>query len=707
MILHYILAYITKQGFLFSIFFVLFQRENMTSHQQPLHCESCSRYPYVGRVSVAVAEDDSVDFIYQFVKHRFVAVNNKNLSIFHTAPDIIGPPKFQNYGQLFHLPLSFEKRLRHITDVDISISTWQNIDFVKERLINILTPDYRDKTTSYQYIDIEFHEAVYPIRVCIYEICNPGSVIQIWAQNSNNQWFRLWDQWDEKSSQIVPPTSRLFSPPLSHLCNFKTKMLRLVFTNSSSQSYSKIDAVMLIGASKLIVSRNANESLTNVLKRINCMYSPCHDNVHNLTADLKSAHLDIVHLQQNFPEYCIICKSDIRKKISYKNNLRHKEVPQEIIPAYLQPNGEKNSRHNLLKSHSNYPKDLKLSSNESKELSLCSLSALPDEVLLIILKNLDLMTLCRMSYVDKRFNNLTRDPKLYTRLNIRCIRYWYSILDVSDKCMRDIFCYFSSRCKYLRQLDLTGSVFDVKDFVNFLDNCGIRLTHLRLSGCKSVDSRAVLKISKICKNLKELDLNRCYGIDDEGFSYLKKLKSLERLNLCSTCINAQQLCKILQKNQWMRELDTHLINREAVLIKLANLCRNLEVIDLSIHNLTSEGINALTNCKNLRKVKLRLYNYPVTDDSLFRFLSSNQHLQEVYLSDTVLTDHMLELLAQCKNLEILYLKLVKLVVPANCSIIFEQCPKLQEFYFIYYKISNQLFNQWKERYPHVSVYIHY
>ncbi|TGZ47849.1 F-box/LRR-repeat protein 4, partial [Temnothorax longispinosus] len=122
----------------------------------------------------------------------------------------------------------------------------------------------------YNYIfyfeDIEFHEAVYPIRVCIYEIYNPGSVMQIWAQDSNRcRWFKLWDE----SSQIVPPTSRLFSPPLSHPCNFKTKMLRLVFKKSSPKTYTKIDAVMLIGTSELILSKNANENLTNVLKRIN------------------------------------------------------------------------------------------------------------------------------------------------------------------------------------------------------------------------------------------------------------------------------------------------------------------------------------------------------------------------------------------------------------------------------------------------------
>ncbi|XP_071572453.1 F-box/LRR-repeat protein 4-like isoform X3 [Temnothorax nylanderi] len=600
-------------------------RESMTSHYQPLYCESCSRYPYVGRLSVE--EEDSVDFIYQFVKKRFVAVNNENLSIYHTAPDIIGPPKFPNYGQLFHLPYFSEKMVSHITD--ISISPWQ------DKTIAFHFICWRNLAFKKGYIDIEFHEAVYPIRVCIYEIYNPGSVMQIWAQDSNNKWFKLWDE----SSHIVPPTSRLFSPPLSHPCNFKTKMLRLVFKESLPKTYTKIDAVMLIGTSELILSKNANESLTNVLKRINFMYSPCHDDVYNLTADLKSAHLDIVHLQESFSEYCVICKSDIRRKTSYKNNMRHKEVPQEVIPAYLQPNGEKNSRHNLLKSNSNYDKGLKLSSDESKELSLCSLSALPDEVLLMILKNLEFMSLFRMSYVDKRFNNLIRDPELYTRLSIRIV--------VSDK--------------------------------------------------------------QICKNLKELDLNNCPLIDDEGFSYLERLNGLECLDLRNTDIRTERLSKILQRNQRMRELHWYStgILLDAVPIDLGNLCHNLEIINSSASYLTPQGISALTNCKNLRKVHLYLYEYPFTYDSLFKLLSSYQNLQnlqEVYLHQGNLTDHGLELLAQCRNLKKLYFRSLRFHTPDNYFVIFEQCPKLQEFYLIRCHISDRLVNRWKKRYPHVSVY---
>jgi len=112
-----------------------------------------------------------------------------------------------------------------------------------------------------------------------------------------------------------------------------------------------------------------------------------------------------------------------------------------------------------------------------------------------VLKNLDLRALCRMSQVNKRFNNLTRDCQLYTCLNIRFLNpaHTYNIFD-----------YFTSRCKYLEQLDLTASKFSVSNFEKFLNNCGSHLTHLRLNKCSSVDDDVLLKNSKICKNLKSM-----------------------------------------------------------------------------------------------------------------------------------------------------------------------------------------------------------
>ncbi|XP_077280728.1 F-box/LRR-repeat protein 4-like [Temnothorax americanus] len=668
-------------------------RENMTSHYQPLYREDCNRYPYIGRISVE--EENSVDFIYQFVKKRYTYVN-KNMSIYVTAPDIIGPPKFSNYGELVHLPFFIEKKLpelvcvnsiqRTYKDFDISTSPWQNkepmrrLDFID---CSAYSSDSSDLSYKNNYLDIEFHEAVYPIKVSIYEIYNPGNVIQILAQDSLYNWIRLWNG----PSETMHPTSRLFSPPLSHPCKFKTKMLRLVFKNSIPEFHTKVDAVMLIGTSDLILHGNPNNSLNEVLTLIHSMYYPYHED-NNLTADLKNVR-DIIHLEENFHKYCTISKSDIETfRVKFSD-------------GDVQPLGLRYSRCFLPKRYSNNEQNMKLSLDESKALSRCSLfDLLPDEILLNIFKYLDLTTLYHMQYVDERFNNLIQDPELYTRLNIRCAPREY---------MRDIFCYFTSRCRYLQQLDLAASAFDVRDFVKFLGYCGRRLTHLRLSNCPSVNGQALYKISKICKNLKQLDLTNC-RIDDKGFSYLENLKSLEHLNLCDTVIKTQRLCKILQKNQRMRELYLNGINIHTVAIELKNSCPDLEVIYLQgvvIEDVTSETINILADCKNLRKVYLpRLLQLSITiTDNLLRLFSSCQRLEETFFADTFFTDDNLKVLTQCKNLKRLHFCNVGIATPdESCSVILEHCPKLQELYLIYCNISDYLVNEWKKKYPHVSVY---
>ncbi|XP_024893953.1 F-box/LRR-repeat protein 15-like [Temnothorax curvispinosus] len=206
----------------------------------------------------------------------------------------------------------------------------------------------------------------------------------------------------------------------------------------------------------------------------------------------------------------------------------------------------------------------------------------------------------------------------------------------------------------------------------------------------------------------ELNLDYCHGIDDKGFSYLEKLNGLEHLNLRNTSIKTERLYKILQKNQRMREVNFKLLvcMRNTALIQFINLCPNLEVIRLeNFINYTSQDIDVFADCKNLRKVYLPRFQCPIADYSnrLHRLLPSWQRLELFALCCIVLTDHNLKLLTQCKNLKQLQLYWVKLVTPDKCFTILEQCPKLQEFRLIHCNINDCLINEWKERYPHVSI----
>lgn len=105
----------------------------------------------------------------------------------------------------------------------------------------------------------------------------------------------------------------------------------------------------------------------------------------------------------------------------------------------------------------------------------------------------------------------------------------------------------------------------------------------------------------------ELGLRNCELIEDKGFLYLENLEFLERLDLYRTRITTQTLCKILRRNRQMRHLQIgctdRILNVDEVAMELKNSCPDLESIDLwKTQSLTSQGIDALADCKNLREV---------------------------------------------------------------------------------------------------------
>ena len=106
-----------------------------------------------------------------------------------------------------------------------------------------------------------------------------------------------------------------------------------------------------------------------------------------------------------------------------------------------------------------------------------------------------------MSRVNKRFNNLAQDHLLYISLNLE--PYCYI---VNTKTL----CYLTPRCKYLRQLNLSYCRgISVQSFEFFLVFYGSLLTHLQLT-CLRIDNNTILRISRVCKNLKGIYINDYY-----------------------------------------------------------------------------------------------------------------------------------------------------------------------------------------------------
>ncbi|KAG5325922.1 FBXL4 protein, partial [Acromyrmex heyeri] len=297
---------------------------------------------------------------------------------------------------------------------------------------------------------------------------------------------------------------------------------------------------------------------------------------------------------------------------------------------------------------------------------------LQDEIIMIILRKLDLRSLCRMNGVNKRFNNLAQDHLLYTSVNLKP---YYRIINIKA------FYYLAPRCKYLRQLNFSYCDWISNHVGTFLVSYGSLLTHLKLAGL-SIANNTIFTISRICENLKELDLFNCYSITDVGFSYLENLKFLEYLNVGNTSITTKILCKILRRNIRMRHLfikGTYedLLNADEVLIELRTSCPDLESISLEYTftsisiKLTSKGINALIACKNLRYVDLDWwYVFYISGGSFFKVFSC-QHMKRAFLCDIKdLTEHDLRIMELCENFKVLHLMCTS---PETCSAIVMNC----------------------------------
>ncbi|XP_036148552.1 uncharacterized protein LOC118647568 isoform X2 [Monomorium pharaonis] len=559
--------------------------------------------------------ETTVEFIYQFVKKSYSYQNDSidYCSEFYT--NIIGPPErhlcYEYIRKTFdaHLILSLLPR-KNYTDVRYH-------DFSK------MDPKIIDKIS----INIEYHVAVYPIRITIFDTAYKlKEAIQIWAQDPDNQWF----------------------------------LLGYYSLSKHRLEEHKLNAIMLIGTSELILSKNPEkeENSKFLSKNVGRQFWGIYNfsymrSIRTHPTDmLTCVHRDILDLIDNFHEYGTICKRNIVKSF-HKDQLGHKQISYNAFLGYIQIHKQSLT----VKDYSNYNEfmeDLKFLWGKSKK-SYDSFSKLPDDTILNILKNLDLRSLCRVGRVNKRLNNLTRDPFLYTSLNMRNIHFTYWRTNLWHK-----FHYFARRCKYLKELDLSYCDIPVVKFNVFIHTCGKRLTHLNLSRCRCVNNSVLRQISKTCPNLKELNLSCCRFVNDKGFSYLENLRYLECLNLQTIeKMQTKTLCKILQRNQQLRNLNlanTNL-NIDEIIVELKNSCPNLETINLQRITITSKSIYALADCKNLQEIYFGwLYDSIKNENEedlkkSFHRLFSSLRLEKLDITDCDVNQIILDSLKLCENLK--------------------------------------------------------
>ncbi|XP_033326339.2 F box and leucine-rich-repeat gene 4 [Megalopta genalis] len=647
-----------------------------------------------------------VKFCEQYVKdvRDFSSQYGSNISISYTAYNIAGfPSKFPDYGDF---PQAFVMR---------TYGPWWNK--APSRLIDYM-PQNNEDVVSQDYIDLEFYEPVYPIRVSIYETYNPGSVVGVWAQNLEGKWIQLWSG----VPQIVLHKPRIFSPRLP-LCNFMTKMIRLEFNHNLLDYYTELDAVSLIGTSNFIVPyKSRNQSLNDFIQQLG-YFKQSSDDKYNMTPDYLKASYDLEVLKGTISKHCMIFESTIVDNI-FKGNIVSKigqhyqfvpplEEACNSLQQFLQEDFPKLTRDiqfsksNTLFEQDNLSRDRFPIPSSDYEYQTCgSFSALPDETVLKILKNLDLRSLCCLCRVNKHFNNIARDALLYTSLNLR--PYWYCLDTLALN-------YLAPRCKYLQQLDLSWcgnyNMIKYQDFIHFIHTSGTLVTHLRLNCCKFVNDAVILEISTVCKDLKELCLRNCIGITNEGFSKLENLELLERLELYRTNIETATLCTILKNNIRMRHLNLagmhDRLNIDEVAVQLGSSCPHLESVDFwKAQTLTPHGVRALSHCSKLREIDFGWCGgMGAPGDSLRALLSSCPHLEKVFLAALRgLTDRDLEPLLLCQRLQQLDLLGARSLTPDRCYEFLLFCQKLEMIDLSFCDgINDFIVQEWRQLFPRVSI----
>ncbi len=98
-----------------------------------------------------------------------------------------------------------------------------------------------------EFLVVQYTTPVLPVRVDVYETCNPGALARISALTVSGTWVELWSGIPAQAEQ----KSRIFSPPL-YSCDQPITQLRLDMDTSGWPSWYEVDAIGLVGIPKAL-----------------------------------------------------------------------------------------------------------------------------------------------------------------------------------------------------------------------------------------------------------------------------------------------------------------------------------------------------------------------------------------------------------------------------------------------------------------------
>ncbi|KAG7166594.1 F-box/LRR-repeat protein 4-like 5 [Homarus americanus] len=472
------------------------------------------------------------------------------------------------------------------------------------------------------FIDVKYEHPVYPIRVDIYETYHPGSVVRIWGSLEGHAWVLLWAGEPQSG---LKGEARIFSPPLMHTSRL-VNLLRIEFDQLGQTYYSALDAIVLVGSTHT-ASRTQVASLDTITSQViklglhtarceedilaGVRFLLSEENVQRLLAEAKEADEPIREEKADLMDARMV--EDCPSK-----TLTLVDVCE--APDALDDGGTNGGYFDLL----------------------------PEELILYILRHLDLRTLCRLSLTCRLLHRYTSEPCLYMNLNLK--NCWWLVNNTTLE-------YLSGRCSLLQALDLSWcgpyDALHTHTFMEFIHSSGRQLTTLRLNNCHFIDNYCLYMIANVCLSLEELSMANCIKVDHLGFGELKKAWALCRLDLSRTRIDFHTLQLLLQHAGQLR----HLSLNNCTQLDMDEVALTLATFNKGLVSLTAWKTHGITNprgCKDLKRLYLTALR-TLTDHDLHQLITHSHGLTQLDIMGTrnVTPDTVYRLLQTCPQLELL------------------------------------------------------
>ncbi|RXG67841.1 F-box/LRR-repeat protein 4 [Armadillidium vulgare] len=474
----------------------------------------------------------------------------------------------------------YEQFVEDVTDFSSQYGSTGSISYVAHNMCgeSTLYPSYGDFSGSYsmqsygkwwKYSPSAAPSVPDPHPLFNSSIYNPGSVVRIWGCLKGSEWILLWS--GAPSLQLAQ--ARIFSPPITQHKKF-INMLRIEFDQSIHEYHCEFEAVLLVGSTDACTVESLSPKIiSNSLLEYGINIKEMSFSEEEILSGIKFLLSDEL---QNLESYCI---SEYDSNSTADEETEQKALVEE-------------DKHSI--------KPVVKHSTKKVELQGGYFSMLPGELVIHIMKLVDIRCRCRLARTCRILNSYAACSLFYQHLNFK--NSWWLVNDSTFHWLTPV------KCIQLKSLDLSwcGSYDRIssQSFMEFINQSGHNLIILHLNNCHFIDNYCLYIIANTCFKLEVCLLAKDWIT--LGFGELKKLRKLKYLDISRTAIRFETLHIILQNLDHLNHLIIHHCNT----LDIDKVAQTLKTFNQSLislgawktHGLTFRGLRSLSSLESLEEL---------------------------------------------------------------------------------------------------------